>query len=190
LRAFVEQALYTSALYKCIKQALYLTYLNASAGIPAEITISVNGVTGLDKITIGVYNAGSGADPQSFFFDTWLDFTPNNEGVYSLDNFRFGPAAGYEKNLIGIGIEVYDGYDEIWISHYWSLPLPEVEPVDDMYLNDLHCEVPYEDVYIELYDERVNNGTTIVDSLTIHQVPEPATLLLLGLGGLMLRKKK
>ena len=66
MRAFVEQALYTSALYKCIKQALYLTYLNASAGIPAEITISVNGVTGLDKITIGVYNAGSGADPQSF----------------------------------------------------------------------------------------------------------------------------
>jgi hypothetical protein len=28
MRAFAQQALYTSALYKCIKQALYITYFN------------------------------------------------------------------------------------------------------------------------------------------------------------------
>ena len=31
---------------------------------------------------------------------------------------------------------------------------------------------------------------TILDTLTVHQIPEPATLLLLGLGGLFLRRKK
>ena len=32
--------------------------------------------------------------------------------------------------------------------------------------------------------------TTLLDSVTIHQVPEPMTMVLLGLGGLLLRRRK
>jgi len=46
-----------------------------------------------------------------------------------------------------------------------------------------HCDGPG-DVTIALVD---NNGN-IVDAQVIHQTPEPATLVLLGLGGLVLRK--
>jgi hypothetical protein len=36
------------------------------------------------------------------------------------------------------------------------------------------------------------NATTgvIEDTLTIHQIPEPTTIALLGLGGLLLRRRK
>jgi len=46
-----------------------------------------------------------------------------------------------------------------------------------------HCDGPG-DVTIALVD---NNGN-IIDAQVIHQTPEPATMLLLGLGGLLLRK--
>ena len=48
-----------------------------------------------------------------------------------------------------------------------------------------HCEAPG-DVLITLYDE----AFVPVDTLTIHQIPEPATIALLCLGGLLIRKKK
>ncbi|MFA5292519.1 MAG: PEP-CTERM sorting domain-containing protein [Phycisphaerae bacterium] len=47
-----------------------------------------------------------------------------------------------------------------------------------------HCEGPG-DVLIVLTDENLEP----VDSLVIHQIPEPATIALLCLGGLLLRKK-
>jgi hypothetical protein len=44
------------------------------------------------------------------------------------------------------------------------------------------------DVFVGLFDGGVG---TLLDTLTIHQVPEPTTLALLGLGGLLaLRRRK
>ncbi|MFA5291397.1 MAG: PEP-CTERM sorting domain-containing protein [Phycisphaerae bacterium] len=48
-----------------------------------------------------------------------------------------------------------------------------------------HCDAPG-DVFITLTDENLNQ----MDTLVIHQIPEPATMVLLGLGGLFFRKKK
>lgn len=60
-------------------------------------------------------------------------------------------------------------------------------PLDGLLVDDIvfHCE-GIGDVTIALYDE---NGY-FVDSQVIHQVPEPMTFALLGLGGLFLRRRK
>jgi hypothetical protein len=43
---------------------------------------------------------------------------------------------------------------------------------------------------VQLWTTTDFTNYTLVDSLTVHQIPEPATLLLLGLGGFALRKRK
>jgi hypothetical protein len=48
-----------------------------------------------------------------------------------------------------------------------------------------HCEGPG-DVELAIVD----NDGQIVDTQVIHQIPEPATLVLLGLGGLLMRKRR
>ena len=52
---------------------------------------------------------------------------------------------------------------------------------------DLHCDGPG-DVLVEL--RQFSEPYTIIDSLTIHQTPEPMTIALLGLGGLLLRRRR
>jgi len=51
---------------------------------------------------------------------------------------------------------------------------------------ELHCVGPASDDVIWLIDAE---SGVVFDTLIIHQVPEPATMLLLGLGGLLLRRR-
>ena len=158
----------------------------------ADIMISVNGTLDIDEVTISVsdvvtidvYNAG-GTTPVDF--QAYLDFYYKSDGAYSLSNPRV-PGGG--PPIIDFSIVPDPPYDndEFWITVFWQPGEPEVP--GEIFFVDLHCELPYKDVLVELYDSRVDGGYTIVDSLIIHQIPEPATLLLLGLGGLLLRKKK
>jgi hypothetical protein len=53
-----------------------------------------------------------------------------------------------------------------------------------------HCDTPDVDVTIDLTDSPIPGIGAILDSQIIHQVPEPVTLALLGLGGLFLRRRK
>jgi len=51
-----------------------------------------------------------------------------------------------------------------------------------------HCEAPG-DVIVQLYSTDLGSAITLVDSVVIHQIPEPVTVALLGLGGLFLRRR-
>jgi hypothetical protein len=55
-----------------------------------------------------------------------------------------------------------------------------------------HCCGPgIKYVTISLWDDDVGYGTNDVqDTIVIHQIPEPATIALLGLGGLLMRRRK
>ena len=52
-------------------------------------------------------------------------------------------------------------------------------------LIDFHCEGP-EDAVVQLYSSPYSVTWTLVDQVIIHQVPEPVTMALLGLGGLLI----
>ncbi len=62
-------------------------------------------------------------------------------------------------------------------------------------LIDFHCDGGPDDVIIQLVllvDTGGDNWVVddVVDEMIIHQIPEPATMALLGLGALLLRRKK
>ena len=56
---------------------------------------------------------------------------------------------------------------------------------------NFHCESENGPTIVSLY-QLDDNGTVVAvwDTITINQVPEPASMLLLGLGGLLLRRRK
>ena len=56
---------------------------------------------------------------------------------------------------------------------------------------DFHCIQGPGDCIISLYEVIEGAGVGVLyDQVTIHQIPEPASMLLLGLGGLLLRRRK
>ena len=172
------------------KFLMVMLVLCMASAVNAAIVISVDGQLDLDEITIApsdtvtidVYNTG-GSTPIDFL--AYLDFYTKSEGTYSLSNDHLGLGAG---DLPASYIMYDGGYDndEIEITQAWAVGTPETTGA--IFLIDLHCEGEG-DVFVELWDGRVGY-TAPVDTLTIHQVPEPMTIALLGLGGLFLRRRK
>lgn len=137
---------------------------------PDEITIASS-----DTVTIDVHT-DVGVNSLSY-----LDIGYISEGTYSLSNPRLGPAAGdFPGSFSGY---VPGDYDEFEITSAW-LPA-STKQAGDIFLVDLHCEGEG-DVVVALYDSQ----GAMIDFMTIHQVPEPMTIALLGLGGLLLRRRK
>lgn len=171
------------------RAAVLLTVLTMTSLAGAEIQISVNGVPGVDEIslvvseviTIGIYNFG-GDTPIDFL--CYLDFSDYYE--FSLSNPRLGPAAG-DGIPDWVGPVLYDDYEEIEFAQSWQPGSTEIP--GDMFLIDMHDE-GMSDSIVTLWDERVGFDEP-VDTLIIHHgVPEPATIALLALGTLFLRKYK
>jgi hypothetical protein len=166
----------------------------------SQLLISVNGTTAPDEIimcpsdtiTIGIYNRPD-MGPRNF--QTWLDFQYPSEGGYALGNARLGPAAGdlpASFNLDSYLPPEYpypNDFQEYTVNQEWKPGTPG-EPAGEIFLVDFHLERCCTEVSVSLYDSRLNGGQVPVDTLTIYEIPEPATIALLGLGGLAVIRKR
>jgi len=97
------------------------------------------------------------------------------------------PSLGGENTYLGpdFDSETSAGVIDAWLS---NLSVASVDPYGIGVLGDyeLKCTA-FGDVVVTLYADDI---TTPISSITIQQVPEPVSMVLLGLGGLLLRRRR
>lgn len=153
----------------------------------AAIEISLNGSTATDALTIGlsdtitvdIYNT-DGAD-----YGAFLGFYNRSEGLYALSNAALTPSAGDLSTFTGPTDMTGYGID----ADFYDVTLAQSQgtsTIGSQFETDMHC-LGEGAVVIQLLD---NTSLAVLDTATITQIPEPATLVLLGLGGLLLRRRK
>jgi len=91
---------------------------------------------------------------------------------YMLDNYFLGYAGRPGASAVGGTIADLGALDGLLVD-----------------LIDFHCEGEG-DAIVQLYTSADTVSWGVEDQVIIHQIPEPATMALLGIGGLLLRRKK
>jgi len=180
-----------------MKKFLVLMMVLGLASIAnATLQISVNGVKEPVDSEITIMPS------DHLVLDIWTDSTilPGNippEGAYALVVLD-GTAAISGGTNVSLEPSIYpDAFSDGGHSGiYWLLTLGTAPNlainstlIDEI---DFHCLAPT-DVIIELIWDPgwpVYGVSAVVDTVIIHQIPEPITMVLLGLGGLFLRRRK
>jgi len=144
---------------------------------------------------IGIYNdtAGvPGATGQGVWF-LGIDTTGHvHNGSWTGAFVQYKPplVAGAPENVY-YGTTEADVYgDGSLLLDIWEVNMSDGNPthfqgIGVLDAKEFHCDA-MGDVVIDL----LNDGMEIIDSIVIHQIPEPATIALLGLGGLLLKRRK
>jgi len=169
--------------------------------IVAFVVLSLMGVSATAKLTIVIQDdSGGWVD----YEDSTFTITPSTNIVYGLrDDGQTVPGA-YALGLLS-GPGSLSGTIDVLSSGVTAVMMDDAvkaadlgiqNPFITMSLNNstggvlwtdtFHCEGEGDVKLIE-----INEDTYLVEDVqVIHQVPEPATLALLGLGGLLLRRKR
>jgi hypothetical protein len=160
------------------------------AGVLQEITIAP-----CDTLLIDVYNNSPGPISDQFWLGIQVGQLPSSADSDKGEWYRGSATIPYDVNdghnrSAGNAATFTDGgYGINWFSFDTGLygMEPGQYPVAGTWFTDIfHCLGPGY-VYINLYD---TSGYILEDSILVHQIPEPVTLALLGLGGLLLRRRK
>jgi hypothetical protein len=142
-----------------------------------------------DLLWIGIYNATAGMAGDTGQEDMYLYFDnlaagewtgngnvyrpPIPEGLGGFENIYWGPV---------------EGYGDMWQASMYAIPASLVTiPIGVEDAKEFHCTAASGDVIVTLLD---GSWEATYDTIIIHQIPEPMTIALLGLGGLFLRRRK
>jgi hypothetical protein len=137
-----------------------------------------------DLLWIGVYNTTPGGLGDTGQESMFLGISDNAGGEWTGQWAQYSPPS--VPNMLPNEYEgVIEGYGDLWL-----LNMTNGIPIDYMGVGvvdaqEFHC-MGIGDVVVGLYDIDGNP----VDSFIIHAIPEPATIALLGLGGLLLRRSR
>jgi hypothetical protein len=185
-----------------MKKLLVVLLMLATASMAnAQLWLSVNGVVDppdtevtlavSEHAVIDIYGDGTGT-PDRYY----MALIDNGAGSLDIDDavVLYGGSDAFimwetdpdiiaafhdmgltDPILVGLGDVPPPGTD--------PLPLGPGKLID---LIDFHCELKDVDATIVMIDKDANP----VDDQVIHQIPEPMTMVLLGLGGLLLRRRR
>ncbi|MGA2172237.1 MAG: PEP-CTERM sorting domain-containing protein [Sedimentisphaerales bacterium] len=171
----------------------------AGAAPPSETSyVDVTDITlhPSDMLWIGIYNSvqgdRNGAQKGTFFLG--ID-QPANGGPadtsWTGNSYLYIPplVTGTPGNTY-LGILDWNGDGSLMLDT-WQADLSDGRPdtfngIGVLDAKQLHCDKAGSTDVVQLYD----GDGILLDTLTIHQIPEPMTMVLLGLGGLFLRRRK
>ena len=176
-----------------MKKILVLTLVLGMVSLAnATLTITVDGQDVGDEITIkpsddimiGVYSDvdGVGYDAYAAII---IDAAAGKLGSWVGDPIVYDLTPGDPIAEFTYYGEALAGFDTYLLNNS-TLDVENQPSAGLAFEIKFHCDAEG-DVVIKLDNDAWGNT---VDTLTIHQIPEPMTLALLGLGGLFLRRRK
>jgi len=115
----------------------------------------------------------------------------NYEGTITLDSGRvlIGPAPDGSSLMAAVDQDPF--FPGSGGTYGAIMSTSGVTAAAGIYFDEIifHCDSPH-DVVVELWSTLDGSAFVLEDAVIIHQIPEPATIALLSLGGLLLRKRK
>ena len=148
-----------------------------SAYVDADDTIDMMTCT---YLWIGIRNHDAGTEDDAGMETMWLGFDDTSNGEWTT-NYTMQYMTDHPSEWNNV---LYTQYNAWWCN--LAAVSTYLVPVGIMDAKEFHCTA-VSDVTVTLLDEA---GENVYDSFVIHQIPEPMTLALLGLGGLLLRRRK